>query len=85
MKKIKAQRGFFKIIFLVIAGVLILGYFNIDLRSYIESPQAQEIISRSKDTLNYIWEGLLKKPLIYIYNEIFLNLVLPTVKGWFNK
>lgn len=83
MNKIKTQRGFFKIIFLVIIGVLILGYFNIDLRSYIETPQAQEIISRSKDTLGYIWGSLLKKPLIYIYNEIFLNLLLPTIKGWF--
>lgn len=83
MKKIKTQRGFFKIIFLVIIGILILGYFNIDVRSYVESPQAQEIISRSKDTANYLWEGFLKKPALYIYQEVFLNIVLPTVKGWF--
>ena len=77
------QRGFFKIIFLIIIGILVLGYFNIDVRGYIESPQIQEIISRSKAIADYLWEGFLKKPALYLYQEVFLNLVLPTIKGWF--
>ncbi len=83
MNKIKTQRGFFKIIFLVIIGILILGYFNIDVRSYLESPQAQSTISKSKDIAVYLWEGFLKKPALYFYQDIFLNIILPTIKSWF--
>lgn len=39
------QLGFFKIIGLVVAGVIILAYFNVDARAIVENSAVQKIWS----------------------------------------
>lgn len=68
-------RGFFKLILIVTAALLILGYFNIDLKSTIESPTNQENVSYIKERTTHIWETYLKKPVLFFWNNIFINLL----------
>ena len=44
-----AEGGIIKFILLLVIFVLIISYFNIDLRSIVESPQAQQNIGYVKE------------------------------------
>jgi hypothetical protein len=66
----KQQQGFIKIVFLIVLLIIILSYFNIDIRTFFES----EIF---KKNFNYVWEGIkdfwtdyLKRPAEFIWNFI---------------
>lgn len=43
------QRGFIGTILVIIAALIILGYFKIDLRTVVSEPVV-------KDNLNYVWQ-----------------------------
>lgn len=68
-------RGFLKLVLIVAAVILMLGYFNIDLKSTVESPTNQENVSYIKAKSTYIWEAYLKKPVLFLWNNIFINLL----------
>ncbi|MBU4353388.1 hypothetical protein L6251_02190 [Candidatus Parcubacteria bacterium] len=66
----KQQQGFIKIVFLIVLLIIILSYFNIDIRTFFES----EIF---KKNFNYVWNGIkdfwtdyLQRPAGFIWNFI---------------
>lgn len=78
----KKQGGFFKIIILVIIAVLILAYFKVDVRGYIESPEGQAFLARARSIFELIW-AYIKGPTLYVYNQVFMDIVFPTAKNLF--
>lgn len=77
------QRGIIKFILLLIIFILILSYFNIDLRAIVESPQAQQNISYAKELainiwntwLKPLWDNYLSKPVLYFWQNIFIEIL----------
>ncbi len=69
------QKGFIKIIILIIVGLLILSYFGISLRSVINSPVTQDNISYTTTGTVSFWNAYLKQPATYLWNQVFINLI----------
>lgn len=75
--------GFVRLILLLIIFVLILSYFNIDLRAVVESPQTQQNIQYVKTLALWMWNTILKplwdnylsKPVLYFWQNIFIEVL----------
>ncbi|MDQ5922472.1 MAG: hypothetical protein QG644_180 [Patescibacteria group bacterium] len=61
------------IIILSIILILVLSYFGFDLRSLIESPKVQENFDYVGGVANNVWNKFLKKPTLYIWNNIIVK------------
>lgn len=79
------NRGFLKLLVIVIIGILILAYFRVDVRGFIDSSRGQEMISYVKDTSLFLWERFLRTPVLYLYNDVFLDVIVPTVRSFFEQ
>lgn len=79
------NRGFLKLLVIVIIGILILAYFRVDVRGFIDSSRGQEMISYVKDTSLFLWERFLRTPVLYLYNDVSLDVIVPTVRSFFEQ
>ncbi len=68
------DRGLIKMIVLIVIALLVLSYFNINLRSLVNAPTTQDNISYVASNTVYIWDNYLKVPATYAWN-IFVNLI----------
>ncbi len=68
MHKRNYKKGFVETIILIIVALIVLGYFNIDLRKVFSTPQVQE-------NLRYGWE--IAKLLYHYVKETIMPLILP--------
>ncbi len=75
MKKQLQQQGFVRFIVLIIIAILVISYFNIDLKTEVEKPQTQKNITYVKDQSQSVWKQYLEKPVFYIWNNIFIDLL----------
>lgn len=62
------------IIILIALGIVILGYFNISIKSVVEKPVVQENTSYVTGVIGTLWNRYLATPALYIWNNIFLDL-----------
>ena len=77
------KSGVIKLILLFVVFILILSYFNIDLRSIVQSPQTQQNISYAKTlalkvwdiALKPLWDNYLSKPVLYFWQNIFIEIL----------
>ncbi|PIP73888.1 MAG: hypothetical protein COW88_00490 [Candidatus Lloydbacteria bacterium CG22_combo_CG10-13_8_21_14_all_47_15] len=77
------ERGLIKYILLFIIFVIILGYFNIDLRGIIEKPEVQKNLAYIKEAGQNIWQNIilplwhnyLSEPVLYFWQNIFIDIV----------
>ncbi|MCE9549164.1 hypothetical protein K8Q98_02075 [Candidatus Nomurabacteria bacterium] len=66
------QGGFFGLIKLLI--ILVLSYFQISIRSVVESPTGQDNIEYVGDTSRNIWVDYLKAPFEYLWNDVWIDI-----------
>lgn len=64
-----------RIILIILIGLLILGYFKIDLRSVAESPTSQSNFSYIKGLVVTVWTNYLAGPASYLWNYVFIELL----------
>ncbi|MDP9249548.1 MAG: hypothetical protein M3M85_03520 [bacterium] len=62
--------------FLVLAAglILILSYFNISIKTVVESPTSQENIEYVKGGSKSLWDEYLSEPASYLWNDIWVKL-----------
>ena len=75
MLDLRNQKGFIQFIFIIIILVLLLSYFNINIRGIIEAPQTQENIGYVWGWVALVWNDYLRTPVSYFWNNIFINLL----------
>jgi hypothetical protein len=75
MRDYNKQSGLIRFIVLFIAAILLLSYFNIDLKSLAEKPQTKNNIGYVLTVGGEIWHEYLSKPAAYFWNNIFLGLL----------
>ena len=75
MQKIPTNGGLIKTILIIVVALLILAYFGLNLRNIVNSPTFQDNWSLIRDGTVHVWDTYLKKPAIYLWNEIFLKLI----------
>lgn len=77
-----AQGGYIvKLILIIIAVLLIISYFNIDLENVATSPTAKKNFGYVGNTIVYVWDHFLKKPVTIVYNFIYTYIWEPALGG----
>ncbi len=75
-KKNIRNRGI-SILELLILGfiiILVLSFFNISIRSVVESPTGQENINYIEDSSKSFWDKYLKDPAQYLWNDVWVDI-----------
>ncbi len=72
------QTGFIKTILLIIIALIVLGYFGFDIRGIIESEQVQKNLFYVWSFVVSVWDNYLQKPIMYLWNDIFIELIWGT-------
>jgi hypothetical protein len=81
------NQGLIKLILLIIIAAVVLGYFNINLRSIWNSDAVQNNLGFLWDSTQSIWHNYLAKPADFIwgvfYNYIWLSFIenMERIKG----
>lgn len=70
-----SQGGFLKLIIIIVIGLIVLGYFGFDLQKIIDSPTVSKNLTYTKDLVVGAYQKYLAKPIEYLWNKIFLNLL----------
>ena len=70
------ESGFIiKLILIIIALVLVLSFFGVDIKSAAESPQTQKNIAYVVGIGKSVWDKYLSKPILYFWQNIFIDLL----------
>jgi hypothetical protein len=84
MKKFD-KKGGISILGIIVLGfiaVLVLSYFNISIKSAVESPTGQDNINYVSGTSRSLWSDYLEKPASYLWNDVWVNIFW---KGFINN
>ena len=75
MKNISTNRGFIKLILLIVVALLVLSYFGFSLRDLINRPVTQDNFGYVASTTTTFWGKYLEKPASYLWNDIFISII----------
>ena len=67
--------GLIRTIILVVIALLILSYFGFNLRELADSDATQDNFGYVKTFVLNVWNNYLKRPALYLWNDIFLDLI----------
>ncbi len=71
----QTNQGFIKWIVIIVIALIVLGYYGFDIRKAIEAPTTQSNFNYVQTLAYKAWHGFLKKPVTYLWKEIFLKIV----------
>ncbi|TAK58101.1 hypothetical protein EPO17_00315 [Patescibacteria group bacterium] len=69
------KSGFIKLIIIIVIGLIVLGYFGFDIQKIIDSPTVSKNLTYTKDLVVGVYQKYLARPLEYLWNKIFLNVL----------
>ena len=75
MKKIPHNQGFIRTVIIIVVALLILSYFGFNIRDIVNSPAGRDNFSYTQEIMIKVWNNYLKKPVTYLWNDIFLELI----------
>lgn len=74
------SQGFIKLIILIVIGLIILGYFGLNIKDILASPVVKENLAYAWELAKHIWNTWLAGPAQWIWEhilkflwELFLN------------
>jgi hypothetical protein len=76
MKNYNKKRGI-SILGVLVLGViivLVLSYFNISIKSVVNSPTGQENVNYVRGGVKGLWTTYLAEPAAYLWNDVWLNI-----------
>lgn len=62
------------IIILAVIAILVLSYFNISIKTVVNSSAGQDNISYIDGTSKSLWTDYLEKPALYLWNDVWVNI-----------
>ena len=62
------------LILVIALGLLLMGYFNISIKSVIQSPTVQSNFSYVGGEVKTFWNSYLAKPANYLWKDVFINI-----------
>lgn len=75
IKKHSNERGFIRTIIIIVIALLILSYFGLNIRDIVNSPAGKDNFTYTQEVMIKVWNNYLKKPVTYLWNDIFLDLI----------
>lgn len=80
MEKKNGTRGFIKLIILIVIGLIVLGYFGLNIKDILASPVVKENLAYAWEIAKHVWNTWLAAPAQWIWEhilkflwELFLN------------
>ena len=67
--------GLVRLVIYIVIVLLIISYFGLNIRAIVNSPAGQENFTYVQELMINVWNGYLKKPVLYLWNDIFLKLI----------
>ena len=65
-------------IIVIIIAIIVLSYFGFDLQAIVESPETQGNLGYVWGLATLLWTDYLMQPVLYFWNNIFINLLWET-------
>ena len=62
------------ILILAVVVILVLSYFNVSIKSVVESPSGQENINYVEGGTESLWNEYLAQPASYLWNDVWVNI-----------
>ncbi len=77
MSRLYVQSGLsvLGIILLLAVGIVVLGYFNVSIKDVLQKPTVVENTNFVKNSVENLWQKYLSTPVLYIWNNIFSDLL----------
>ena len=72
-------------IILIIIAIIVLSFFGFDLRSIVEADQTQDNLRYVWGLLVSLWENVLKRPILFFWQNIFIDLLWETFIANFDR
>lgn len=69
------QGGFFRMIIIIIIVILILVYFGDDIKKFLETDGAKQIIKKIIILLRHFWDNYIKVPLALLWDKIVVDII----------
>ncbi len=70
-----SQGGFIKTVLIIIITIVILVYFEEDIKKFLESDQAKEIIKKIVSIGQYLWDHYLKGPVMWFWDKVIIDIL----------
>ncbi len=67
---IPGNKGFVRLIILIIIGLILLGYFRINVRDILASPIVKENLAYAWDLAKELWNNWLHVPVMWVWDHI---------------
>ena len=80
----KGNRGFIKIILLIVLALIVLGFFGYNLKDIVNSPDVKGNFAYVWDLLVKLWNWILT-PLSWVWENIVIKLVWNNLQLILNK
>lgn len=65
-----SREGFIRIILLIVIGLIVLGFFGINLKDVLASPVVKENLSYAWDLAKELWDTWLRTPVMWVWDHI---------------
>lgn len=66
----KRSHGFIKLIILIVIGLVILGYFGLNIKDILASPVVKENLAYAWELAKTLWHNWLQAPAQWVFEHI---------------
>lgn len=82
IKKTNSQKGgLIRIVLIIIAIILVLSYFNVNIENFLKSPSVKANFGFVTDKILYVWQNFLQKPVRAAFHFFIYYIWDPAVEG----
>ena len=75
MIHLRHNTGLIRWVLLIIVLIIVLSYFNFDIRAIVEAPLTQSNLQYVSGWVAFIWSNYLSSPVLYFWHNIFIDLL----------
>lgn len=75
----RQDKGFIKIVLLIVIALVVLGFFGYNLKDIINSPTVHDNLAYVWDLIVKLWNNILAEPALWLWDKI--QGVLSSVKN----
>ncbi len=69
------ERGFIKMVLVIVIALLVVSYFGINIRALVDSPTTKENFSYVASTTVSVWNNYLKAPATFIWDKVIIDMI----------
>lgn len=79
------QKGFVKLVIILVIVLIILGYFGFNIKEIIQSPSVSGNLNYAWGLAVTVWNKVLVVPITFVWNKIIVGFFWNTFAGMIEK